>query len=676
MSLSQTAALARRTGAEAASQGIDGRDAGKDSLGLLYEMLRVRAGDEREERLLRQGRGWIHIPAQGHEAMAALAPSLGEGDLLFLYYRDRALMQARGLTPLEMAREHLATAFSTSGGRAMPVHGTARRLGIFPPATPTGSQCLPATGAAWGLKLAGNARVVLCTIGDASTRQGEFFEALALAVQDALPIVFAVEDNGYGISTPTKNQLPFRLDLLSPSLYERIDGRDVDRVRDAGAAAIAKARRGDGPSVLWIEVDRMTSHTNSDDHRAYRSAEEIAAMRERDPVERYARTLIERGELTPAKLASLRNEAHAEVDEAYKAAELEPPPAPESANTKLMDGGDPEGVSLPFELDSSATTMAGAFNVVLREALARFPEALIFGEDVEDPKGGVFGFTKGLSTRYPGRVVNAPLAEATIVGTAIGLAATGYRPIFELQFIDFIAPAFNQLLNQLSTLRWRSNGDWTCPALFYAPYGAYLPAGSTWHSQSNEAFWTHIPGLRVAVPSTPEDLAGLTWSALNEIDPTLILIPKHMMRVRHAHVGRAVRGFGRARIVREGTDVTVVAWGNALELCQQVATEREHRLSVEIIDPVSLVPCDFASIEASIARTGRLVVVSEDGRTSSFGQAIIAEMVASQAKFNRFLSPPILVARDDGHIPFNPVLEYAVLPDAARIHAALTEVMR
>ena len=643
---------------------------------LLRQLNLIRAGDLREERLLRQGRGWIHIPGQGHEALAALAASLHENDLLFLYYRDRALMQARGVTPLEMAREYLATAHSSSGGRQMPVHGSYRRLGIYPPATPTASQCLPAVGAAWGIKLAGEPRVVLCTIGDASTRQGEFYEAVVQAVQDRLPIVFVVEDNGYGISTSTIDQLPFRLGIFNPEFVRHVDGRSVDAVAVAGSEAIASARRGDGPTLLWVELDRMTSHTNSDDHRIYRSAAEIALMKERDPVTSYAASLIASGALDEAQVRALRDEATMEADAAYAAAEIEPAPAAASANTRLFGPCDPGGYVPPFELEESANTMAGALNSTLREVLSRIPNAVLLGEDVEDPKGGVFGFTKGLSTRYPGRVVNSALAEATIAGMGIGLAATGFRPILEMQFIDFIAPAFNQLLNQAATLRWRSNGDWTCPAVFYAPYGAYLPAGSTWHSQSNEGFWTHIPGLRVAVPSTPADLAGLLWSAMQESDPTLLLVPKHIMRVRHEPVPKQARGFGRARVVQTGSDITVVTWGNCLEVVQKAAAHHADRWSIEVIDLVSLVPCDWAAIDASVARTGRLVVVTEDARTGSFGQAIITEAVSSQARFNRFLSPPLLVAREDGHIPFNPILEFAVLPDATRVHAALAEVMQ
>jgi len=635
-------------------------------------LLQIREGDRCEGHLLRQGRGWIHIPGDGHEAVAALAESLQPDDLLFLYYRDRALMQARGVTPLDMAREYLATATSSSGGRTMPVHGSYRRLGIFPPATPTGSQCLPAVGAAWGARLEGSGRVVLCTIGDAATRQGEFYEALVFAFQERLPIVFVVEDNGYGISTPTASQLPFRLGIFADALFQRIDGRSYEAVLTAGRVAIDAARHRKGPAVLWIELDRLQSHTNSDDHRVYRSADDIAAMEARDPVARLAAGLIETGALTSARYEAMRDDAKQVIASAFRLAEQEPDPDPATAFAHVLGTSSSEGVRLPFTLVDTARTVVGALNATLCEALGRNPRAIIFGEDVEDPKGGVFGFTRGLSTRYPGRVVNSPLAEATIAGTAVGLAATGFRPIFELQFIDFAAPAWNQIVNQLATLRWRSNGEWTCPVVFYAPCGAYLPAGATWHSQSNEALWTHVPGMRVAVPSTPEDVAGLLWTALNEDDPTLLLIPKHAMRVRHPAPGGTVRlGFGRARIVREGTDVTVVTWGNGVEIARKAADALEDRCSTEVIDLVSLSPCDWDSIAASVRRSGRLVVLSEDSRFGNFGQTVIAEMVGTPSRFDSFLSPPVLVAREDVQVPFNPVLEYAVLPDVARVQAAI-----
>lgn len=642
----------------------------------LRNLLLTRASDLREERLLRQGKGWFHIPCLGHEALGVIAESLNSEDLLFLYYRDRALMQARGVTPLEMARDQFATASSSSGGKVMPLHGSYRRLGIFPPIGPTGAQCLPAVGAAWAMKMAGKANVVLCTIGDAATRQGEFFEAIAFAVQELLPIVFVIEDNGFGISTSTVHQLPFRLGIFAESIYQKIDGRSLESVYAASSDAIARARRGDGPMILWAELDRLASHTHSDDHRAYRSATEIAQLQSRDPVEVYAQTVIARGDVSDEEVRELRREVGIVIDEAYLEAEAEPGPSVRSPETHVFGTSSPNGHPIPFALGSSASTMVGALNLCLREALDRLPTTILFGEDIEDPKGGVFGFTKGLSIRHPGRVINSPLAEATIVGAAVGLSVMGYRPIFELQFIDFAIPALNQLINQVATLRWRSNGDWTCPAVFYAPCGAYLPAGGPWHSQSNEAFWTHIPGLRVAVPSTPEDLAGILWTSLHEDDPTLLLIPKHIMRVRHEAVQTRSLGFGRGRLVRPGSDVTIVAWGNCVELARQAAEDLSVDCSVEIVDPISLVPCDWEIIETSIAKTGRLVVVSEDARTSSFGQAIIAHVVSTQDRFNRFLSPPILVARPDAHIAFHPAVEYATLPDLAKVQAAILDVLR
>ncbi len=645
-----------------------------DRVALLRTMLAVRAVDAREEKLLRQGRGWIHIPGLGHEPLAALAAFLDAGDLLFPYYRDRALFQARGVTALEMARDYLATATSSTGGRMMPVHGSYRRLGIYPPATPTASQCLPAVGAAWALKLAGDRRIVLTTIGDASVRQGEFFEALVLAVEMTLPIVFVVEDNGYGISTPTRDQLPMRLGVLAAPYASMVDGRDVDALALRARDAIARARDGLGPSLLWVELDRLASHTNSDDHRVYRSADDIAAMRARDPVEKMAAALVTAGALAPQALAAMRHDVEREADDAFARAETEPVPEPASAFDDLTGPSSRDGVALPFSLGERENTVAAAWHRTLGEALDRLPSTVLFGEDVEDPKGGVFGFSKGLSSRHKGRVRNAPLAEATIVGAGIGLAAAGLRPIVELQFIDFAAPALNQLANQLATLRWRSKGEWTAPLVIYAPHGAYLPAGSAWHSQSNEGWWTHIPGLRVAVPSTPGDAAALLWTALHEQDPTLFLIPKHVMRLRQP-IARTARGFGRARVVRRGKDVTVVAWGNGVEIATAAAEAIADRASVEIIDPVSLVPFDWETLVASVARTGRLVVIDEDSRTGCFGQTIVAEMVGADARFAHFLSAPKLCARADAHVPYHPVLEYAILPDVERVTRAIEETL-
>jgi 2-oxoisovalerate dehydrogenase E1 component len=320
--------------------------------------------------------------------------------------------------------------------------------------------------------------------------------------------------------------------------------------------------------------------------------------------------------------------------------------------------------------------MVAAVNQTLLRALEEDPKVLLFGEDIEDPKGGVFGLTKGLSKRFPGRVVNSPLAEATIIGTAVGLASTGWRPIFEIQFIDFLCPALNQLMTQVASLRWRTCGDWACPMVILAPYGAYLPGGSLWHSESNEGMWAHIHGLNVVIPSTSEDAAGMLWTALHGSDPTLFLLPKHIFRKRAPAARFEAVPLGKAAIRREGRDVTLVTWGNCLELAEEAAERlAPEGVSVEIIDLRSIAPCDYETIVQSLKHTGRLVVVHEDARTTGFGQCLITEMISHPDRFSLFLSPPQLVARKDVHIPYNPILEYAVLPDLEEVLAAIRVTM-
>jgi 2-oxoisovalerate dehydrogenase E1 component len=641
-------------------------------LELLRTMMLSREGDRREGILMRQGKGWFQVPGMGHEALAAIAYHLCPDDYIFPTYRDRALMLARGMTTREIALDFMARAGSSSDGRNMPAHYSSRALNVFSVATPTGSQCLPAVGAAWGVKLAGDDRVVVCSIGDAATRQGEFYEAVCHAIQESLPIVFVVEDNQYGISTPTQNMLPMRLHVFDERWVVFVNGRYADAVYEKAGEAIRKARTGGGPTILWCEIDRLSSHTSADDHRVYRPAEEIEAMFERDPIRLLAEQLIAEGTLTQEQYEQMQADITREVDAIYQEVERIPLPDPARVLDHLFGEPPAQYKPLPLEVEREPTTMVAAFNRVLHAALETFDNIVMFGEDIEDPKGGVFGFTKGLSTKYPERVRNSPLAEATIVGTAVGLAATGYRPVFEIQFIDFITPGFHQLVSQIATLRWRSKGEWKCPLVIYSPYGAYLPAGGMWHSQSNDGWWAHTPGIRVAIPSTPEDIAGLFWAAIQDDDPTLLLIPKHIFRVRMPVQAYRAIPFGKAAIRREGTDVTVVAWGNTLELAFQAAEQfAQQGVSLEIIDPRTLVPFDWETVEGSLAKTGRLVVIHEDNRTCGFGQAIITEMTSAPERFNTLLSPPQLVARYDVHIPFCPELEYAVLPDLARVMQAI-----
>jgi 2-oxoisovalerate dehydrogenase E1 component len=643
---------------------------------LLHLMAAAREGDRREGILLRQGKGWFQVSGMGHEALAALAYAMRPDDYLFPYYRDRALVMARGVSNYDLALSYFAKQHSSSGGRQMPGHYSDRSRNIFSVATPTAAQCLPAAGAAWGFKMAATDHVVVVTVGDAAIRQGEFYEALSFAIQESLPVVFVIEDNRYGISTPTEKFFPYRLGVLAENCLRRLNGRDPVCVFEAGQEAIEKARRGGGPTVLWCEVDRLCSHTSSDDHRLYRAAEDIAADQQRDPLDLMARRLIAEGMLTQEEWETELADIARSVDADYRAAETDEDPKPAEA-TEFLFGASPSLGPPPVQF-ADAATMVNAVNQTLLRALEENPQVILFGEDIEDPKGGVFGVTKGLSRQFPERVLNSPLAEATILGSAVGLAATGWRPVFEVQFIDFIAPAINQLMNQVSSLRWRTCGDWSCPMVILAPYGAYLPGGSLWHSESNEGMWAHIHGLKVVVPGTPEDAAGLLWTAIHGNDPILFLLPKHIFRKRLPFPSQPdAVPLGKAAIRRVGQDVTLVSWGNCLELADAAAEQMEHEsISVEIVDLRSIQPCDYQTIAASLAKTGRLVVVHEDARTTGFGESIIAEMTARPEWFNLFLAAPQLVARKDVPIPYNPILEYSVLPDLEAVLAAVRLAMQ
>ncbi len=311
-------------------------------------------------------------------------------------------------------------------------------------------------------------------------------------------------------------------------------------------------------------------------------------------------------------------------------------------------------------------------NQTLRAGLTKDSRRIIFGEDVEDPKGGVFRLTQKLSTEFPKQVFNSPLAESTIMGVACGLASYGKRPVFELQFIDFIGPAWNQVVTNLCNLRWRSFGTWTCPLVIYAPYGAYLPGGSLWHSQANEAPLAHYPGINVAIPSNPEDAAGLLWTAMHCEDPTFVLIPKHLLWAEHesARPIRAV-SLGKARVHRSGSDVTVVAWGNTMEKSIEALGKLGDRASVELIDLRSIAPWDRETIEESVRKTGRLVVVQEDTENCSVGQMIISHVTGQAELWDAMISPPILVSKGNVMIGYNPIYEYAALPDVERIVRAI-----
>ncbi len=641
----------------------------EDKLRLLTTMLESRHADLREQNLNRQGKGHFHVSGMGHEALAAVSIQMEPDDYIVPYYRDRGLILGRGMTTRQLGLEYFAKRNTGSGGRQMPSHYSNADLHIWSVPTPTGSQLLPACGIAWGIQLDGKKNLVVTTVGDAATRQGDFFEAICFAKEKKLPLLFLVEDNAYGISMPTRKTNPLALNVLEPDNWRRIDGQNVQQIYDATAEAFGKIRAGGGPFFFWIKMERLSSHTSSDDQKLYRNEQELRDLEKFDPLKCWKDQLIKEGIITADDFARLNSEIKERIRREYSEAEKAEDPSPNELLTNVTKP--PPKIEKEI-LPPGKYRIGDTVNKTLRAGLEDDPRRILFGEDIEDPKGGVFRLTQKLSTEFPKQVFNSPLAESTILGVACGLAAYGKRPVFELQFIDFIYPGFNQLVTNISNLRWRSFGNWKCPAVIYAPYGAYLPGGSLWHSQANESALAHYPGLSVVIPSTPADAAGLLWTAMHAEDPVIFLIPKHLLWAEHEYTKpiQAVP-LGRAGQCTNGSDVTVVAWGNTIEKSLEAIAKIENEISVELIDLRSIVPWDKAAIEKSVRKTRRLVVVQEDTENCSVGQMIISHVTSTPELWNEMISPPILVSKANVVIGYNPIYEYAALPDVERIVAAI-----
>ncbi|MFL6530680.1 MAG: thiamine pyrophosphate-dependent enzyme [Chthoniobacterales bacterium] len=645
----------------------------EDKLRLLSIILESRHGDLREQNLNRQGKGHFHVSGMGHEALAALSMQMRDGDYIAGYYRDRALVLGRGVASRELAIDYFAKRAGQSHGRQMPSHYSYASKGIWSVPTPTGSQLLPGCGLAWGIQLDKKPNVVITTIGDAASRQGDFYEAIAFAKERQLPVLFIVEDNKYGISSPTQKIHPRALNVINADDWQVLDGSDVQAVYNAGAEAFESMRNGGGPRFFWIDMERLSSHTSTDDQKLYRTAEELTACEKRDPLRVWSERLISDGIISAADYEKLDKEVKERIRKEFSDAErAEDPRADE-----LFDQVTGELPQLDDEvLPAGKYRIGDTINTTLHLGLTRNKDRICFGEDIEDPKGGVFRLTQKLSTEFPEQVFNSPLAESTIMGVACGLASYGKRPVFELQFIDFIGPAWNQVVTNLSNLRWRSYGSWKCPLVIYAPYGAYLPGGSLWHSQANEAPLAHYPGINIAIPSTPEDAAGLLWTAMHAEDPTFILIPKHLLWAEHESK-EAVRAvpLGVARKRHAGSDVTLVAWGNTMEKSLEALEQIGGEVSIDLLDLRSIVPWDKAAVEESVRRTGRLVVVQEDTENCSVGQMIVSHITSQPEIWSELVSPPVLVSKGNVMIGYNPIYEYAALPDIERIVSAVQRSM-
>jgi 2-oxoisovalerate dehydrogenase E1 component len=683
----------------------------KELLAAYRTMLLSRKLDDKEIQLKRQNKIFFQISGAGHEAVLTAAGMVLKPahDWFYLYYRDRALCLQLGETAAEMLYSAVGAAKDpNSGGRQMPSHWGKKELNVVSVSSPTGTQFLQAVGSAEAVVRAGalgigdgfrKDEVVLVTTGDGTTSEGEFWESLNTASNLKLPIVYLVEDNGYAISVPVEvNTAGGSISKLLtgfPGLYiQEVDGCDFMASFQVMQRAVDHARKRKGPALVHARVIRPYSHSLSDDEILYRPPEERDADAARDPVTTFPRWLVDEGHATKAEIEKIIKEVDEEVQAATDDALAQEQPGPDTVHMHVYSADvDPASEQFDTEDDpqfsGNETTMVDLLNACMRDEMRRNPRMLVFGEDVADVsreqylgkvkgKGGVFKVTHGLQKEFGGdRVFNTPLAEANIVGRAIGLALRGFKPVVEIQFFDYIWPAYMQLRDELSTMRWRSNGMFAAPVVVRTTYGGYI-RGAIYHSQTGAALFTHCPGLRVICPATALDANGLLRTAIRCEDPVIFLEHKHLYRQTYnkaAYPGpNFMIPFGKARTVRPGSDVTIVTYGatvqRAFTAANQVADEGGP--SADVIDLRSLSPWDQTVVYESVKRTNRAIVLYEDSLSWGYG-AEIAARIADDC-FAWLDAPVRRVASTDTYVGYAPRLEDAILPQVDDVKRAILEI--
>ncbi len=651
---------------------------GDQLIDMYRKMLLARKLDERVWALNRQGRVPFVVSVAGHEGTqvgAAFALD-SDRDWSLPYYRDVAFNLAMGVSAKDLFLGVFAKAADpASAGRQMPNHWSEPDLNIFSASSVIATQFPHACGIAHHLKATGTDSVVMVSSGEGATSEGDFHEAMNFAGLHKLPMIFLIENNLYAISTPSHQE-------VAGTVAERavgygmpgveVDGNDILAVYGVMTAAVQRARAGEGPSLIEAKTYRYYAHTSDDDDKVYRSAEEVELWRRKDPILVLKQYLVESRLLGEDLEAEIEAGVTKEVAEAVKEADAAPDPLDWESNVyaKPIVPDDPATEPEPDPVGETMN-MITAINSTLHEIFAEHDDTSIFGEDVGDPKGGVFKATMGLTDAFGSdRSFNTPLAEALIIGLGIGIGAAGGRPIAEIQFADFIHPAFDQIVSEVARLHYRTNGRWSSPLVIRTPYGGGIH-GALYHSQSIEAFYAHVPGLKVVVPSTPADIKGLLWSAVEDPDPVMILEPKKLYRLASGPVPEGPHRvpIGKAALRRSGDDLTIIAYGTMAHFAVEASDIlRKEDIEAAVLDLRSLRPLDWPSIERAVRRNGKVLIVHEDTKFGGFGAEIAAQIAEKSldwldAPVRRYCTPEVPT------FPYSSTLEEQVFPSVAGIVA-------